>query len=115
MRSLTVLSAVLIGGLSTGAHAACEQPRIVIIPPEGEIEGEEQAEQIAEDTQEYMQAMQEYVNCIMAELESAGEDAPTLYRNVLVQRNNLAVAEAEAVMRWFDSRFPDAASVELPE
>lgn len=112
MRSLAALSAVLFSGLSFNA-LACEHPPIVIIPVQDEdIAGKE--DQILGETQEYFQAMQEYVACIQAELNSAGDDAPDLYKRVLVQRNNLAVAEAEAVQRWFNSRFEAPASVELP-
>lgn len=112
MRSLAALSAVVIGGLSFNAWA-CEQPPIVIIPAQDEdIVGNEEA--ILEDTREYFQSMQEFVACIQAELSSAGEEAPELYKRVLVTRNNLAVAEAEAVQQWFNSRFEAPAGVELP-
>jgi hypothetical protein len=58
--------------------------------------------------------MQEYVGCIQEELNSAGENAPNFYRSILIQRNNAAVAEAEAVQRWFSTRFQGDATVELP-
>lgn len=112
MKSWAVLSTVLISGLSINAWA-CEQPPIVIIPAADEdVAGNEEA--IVEATQEYFQSMQEFVTCIQEELNSAGEDAPDLYKRVLVQRNNLAVAEAEAVQQWFNSRFEGPATVELP-
>jgi len=102
--------ALLLGSAAMSAHAGCEQPPLVLIPAAEEIEGNES--QIVGDVEAYFLAMQEYVNCIRAELDSAGDDASELYRRVLVQRNNLAVAEAEAVQRWLISRYPDAATAE---
>jgi hypothetical protein len=98
-------AALLLVGAAMSAHAGCEQPPLVQIPAAEEIEGNES--RVADDMEAYFLGMQEYVNCIRAEIESAGDDASELYRRVLVQRNNLAVAEAEAVQRWFSSRFPD--------
>jgi hypothetical protein len=109
MRSIQALTFVVIGGLSLNAYAACDQPALVMIPEQKDVRGNEV--QIVEATQEYFQGMQEYVECIQRELSSAGENPSILYRNVLVQRNNAAVAEAEAVQRLFNSRFPAEATV----
>lgn len=103
-----VLIALLVCGAAVDAQAGCDQPPLVMIPAPEDIEGNEA--QVVAGTEQYFLAMQEYVNCIRAELESAGDDASELYRRVLVQRNNLAVAEAEAVQRWLMSRLPDAAA-----
>jgi hypothetical protein len=108
MKPLRLLSALLLGGAGAHAHAACEQPPLVLIPAAEELEGEEG--EVIEATEEYFQAMLEYVNCIRTELESAGDEASDLYKSMMVQRNNLAVAEAEAVQRWFNSRFPSRAT-----
>ncbi|HEX7080176.1 MAG TPA: hypothetical protein VF329_04110 [Gammaproteobacteria bacterium] len=114
MRSPTTFPALLIGILSLPAFADCEQPPLVMLPgAEEDVAGRE--DEILEETQEYFQAMQEYVECIRDELESAGGDqASELYRQIMVQRNNRAVAEAEAVQRWFNTRFPSAPTVEAP-
>ena len=46
--------------------------------------------------------MQAYTACIQAELAGAGGDsAPASSRRVLVSRNNVAVAEAEFMMKLF--------------
>lgn len=100
--------ALLFGGAAVNAHAGCEQPPLVLIPAAEDLAGDEN--QVAEDTEAYFVAMQEYVNCIRAEIDSAGDDASELYLRVLVTRNNLAVGEAEAVQRWFSSRFPNAST-----
>ena len=114
MKPLTFVGvALLLAGTSMSAHAGCEQPPLVQIPPADAIEGNES--QLAEDMEAYFLGMQEYVNCIRTEIDSAGDDASELYLQVLVQRNNLAVAEAEAVQRWFTSRFPDFPPAEEAE
>lgn len=118
MRSLKALPAVVGGvivasGFSLSAFAACEQPSLVLIPAQEEIEGNER--EIVEDTQAYFQGMQAYVECIQQELAAAGDDPPDLLRSVLVQRNNAAVAEAEAVQQIFQSRFPEQATAPVGE
>ncbi|HEX6995171.1 MAG TPA: hypothetical protein VF339_13585 [Gammaproteobacteria bacterium] len=105
--SALAVIALLFGGAAVDARAGCDQPPLVQIPPQEEIEGNES--RVVADTHAYFQAMQEYVNCIRAEIDTAPDDASELYLRVLVQRNNNAVAEAEAVQRWMLSRIPDAA------
>lgn len=100
-------AALLAAGAAADAHAACEQPALVVIPPADEIDGEEAT--VEQETDLYFQRMHEYVSCIRAELESAGDDASELYKQVLVQRNNVAAAEAFAVQQWYQERFPSAA------
>ena len=102
MRSWIALSAILLGGVSVTAEAACDYPSLVMIPAKDKLSGREE-KKLDEAIQKYFAAMKEYVACIQAELKSAGDNPSTLYRNVLVQRNNAAVAEAEAVQKWFDS------------
>lgn len=108
MKGFTLLLAIA-GGCAASAHADCDQPPLVVIPAEEEILEAREAE-INEATREYFQAMQEYVTCIREELEAAGDDASELFVAVLVQRNNSAVAEAEAVQRWYNGRFPSDAN-----
>ena len=113
MRSLKALSVIAACGLAPNAFAACEQPPLVMIPAQEDIEGNER--EIVEATQAYFEGMQEYVSCIQQELAAAGDSPPALVRNVLVQRNNSAVAEAEAVQRLFQSRFPEQATAPVGE
>ncbi|MBN1239888.1 MAG: hypothetical protein JXB36_15405 [Gammaproteobacteria bacterium] len=113
MRSLKALSVIAACGFAPNAFAACEQPPLVLIPAQEDIEGNER--EIVEATREYFEGMQAYVDCIQQELAAAGEEPPTLVRNVLVQRNNAAVAEAEAVQRVFQSRFPEQATAPIGE
>ncbi len=99
--------ALLFASAALTAHASCEQPPLVIVPSAEQIEGRES--QIAAEIDAYFQAMHEYVNCIRADIDAAGEEASELYLRTLVQRNNLAVAEAEAVQRWYRTVLPDGA------
>jgi hypothetical protein len=106
MKTWIALSALLLcSGFSMTAAAGCDNPPLVNIPADEDL-SKRQMERVTEETQQYFTAMQEFVACLQAELQSAGgDDAPTLYRNVLVQRNNAAVAEAQAVQKWFVARF----------
>ena len=85
--------------------SACENPSLPDIP--GRNMGGPAVRQAAQLTmQAYFDAMDEYVSCIQAELTAAGgDDAPDMVKVALVQRNNLAVAEAQAVADWFEDRF----------
>lgn len=106
MNRSCLLAALLVGGFATNAYAGCEQPPLVVIPPADALD--ESDGTVHDETNAYFQAMQDYVSCIRAELEAGGDDASELFKLLLVQRNNLAVAEAEAVQRWYESRFPAA-------
>jgi len=61
-------------------------------------------QQTLDDLQSYLTAMQAYVECVRAELDAAGGDAaPQPLRGLLVRRNNVAIAEAQAVQQiWAD-------------
>jgi len=108
MNRSSLLAGLLAGGFVTNVYAGCEQPPLVVIPPAEEID--ESDSTVHDETTAYFQAMQAYVDCIRAELEAGGENASQLFKLLLVQRNNLAVAEAEAVQRWYESRFPTAST-----
>lgn len=110
MNRLRVLAVLAAGGFTLPAHAGCEQPAVTIIPPADQFV--EQKDAVEEEKNEYFQGMYEYLQCIRAELESAGEDASDLYKRMLVRRNDLAVAELKAVERWWDSRFPAEAGAQ---
>ena len=109
MRSWLALStALLLGsGYSIVAAAGCENPPLVLIPAaetlsKKEQERKKEQEKAAEAMQKYSNAMQAYVACIQEELKAAGGDnAPELTKKVLVARNNAAVAEFEAVDKWY--------------
>lgn len=97
------ISAIVCGGILSGiagSALACDLPKLVVIPPKEQVAGKEAEIRTAANT--YFTAMQAYAACIQAELSGAGgEAAPKVVRDVLVRRNNDAVAEAEFVMKLF--------------
>jgi hypothetical protein len=94
---------IACAGLLSGVASvtlACELPPVVIIPAKENVNGKEAELRAA--TSDYFQAMRDYTQCVQAELAAAGGDsAPPLTRSLLVQRNNHAVAEAQAVLKVF--------------
>lgn len=112
MKPLARMAALLAAAVALEARADCEHPPLVMLP--GAADTEADAARALEDTQAYFEGMEAYVECLRSELEMAGDGASAFFRSVMIQRNNLAVAEAEAVQRWFDSRFDtdDAAPAE---
>lgn len=103
---------ILVCGIAMAVCAspvsACDNPTLPDIP--GQNLGGPVVQQAAQlSMQAYFEAMDGYTSCIQAELEAAGgDDAPDLLKVALVQRNNLAVAEAQAVADWFEERFGTA-------
>jgi hypothetical protein len=76
---------------------ACDLPKLITIPSADKMSGHEK--QVRSDLTAYMAGMNKYVACIKAELaKEGGKDAPPLVQRLLVQRNNVAVAEANAVV-----------------
>jgi hypothetical protein len=103
-----ILGAALLCNV-TGVALACDYPPLVVIPAKEDVAGKEEA--IRAETATYFAAMQAYTKCIQDELAAAGgEEAPALTKAVLVQRNNLAVAEAQAVLKTFTANVAPAPS-----
>lgn len=99
MRITAIVAGAILTGV-TGSALACELPKLVAIPAKDQIAGKEAEVRTAAAA--YFNGMQAYTTCLQAELESAGGDsAPLLVRQVLVARNNAAVAEAQFVMKQF--------------
>jgi hypothetical protein len=108
------LSALLLGVAAMPAHAGCDYPSLVLIPAKDKLSAKEE-KKITEATHKYMDAMKAYVTCIQGELQAVGGDnAPDLYKKVLVGRNNNAVAEAEAVQKWYLARVSKASEAVGP-
>lgn len=93
-----LLSAVSLPGL------ACEIPSIAVLPDEEQPE-EAVIDAFREDMIAYLGGMTEYVTCIQEEHAalSAGEAYPVALR-LLVARNNLAIAEIEAMREVYEAR-----------
>ena len=97
----TLLWALVSSGLG-GPAFACELPTLPILP-RVDIASELDA-RLVRDTQEYVDGIEAYVECIRAELESLQTGGFTTGRQLLVARNNAAVAEAEQVRSLFIDR-----------
>lgn len=97
IRIVTAAAAVWVATAACG----CEIPSVVMIPADHrDIQRHEQ--RIRDDTTAYLDGMQAYADCLRAELDAAGGDAaPSMVKALLVQRNNQAAAESEAVLNWF--------------
>jgi hypothetical protein len=96
---------------AAGIALACDIPPLVVVPDKEDAVGKE--DELRAALAKYFAAMQVYTQCVQAELAAAGgENAPQITRAVLVQRNNLAVAEAEAVFKTFTA---NVGPVEAPE
>ncbi len=108
---------VLCGLLSLGlqvAATACELPTLVAIPAAAEVRQSTPALLVA--MQDYVGGIRDYVACVKDELTAAGGDAaPESVRNVLIRRNNAAVAEAEATVASFAARVAPLTELYLAE
>jgi hypothetical protein len=109
---LSVVGAALLGGIASTA-LACDMPPLVVIPAKEAIAGQEQ--QVRDSTAAYFDAMKAFTGCVQAELAAAGGDsAPPVTKAVLVQRNNHAVAEAQAVLKLFNANLGGAPGANAP-
>ena len=101
MRITTIVSAGLFCA-AAGSALACDLPKLAVIPPKAQIVGNDGPVRVAANA--YFTAMQAYAACIQQELVAAGGDsAPDLVKRILVSRNNTAVAEAEFMMKLFET------------
>jgi hypothetical protein len=94
-----ILWAVLLSQ-TAGTALACDMPSLIVIPAKEQAAAE--AEAVRTRVALYFEAMTAYTQCVQAELAAVGGDnAHPIVRSVLVRRNNAAVAETEAVLKWF--------------
>ncbi len=99
MRFTTIICGGLLTGIA-GSALACDLPKLAVIPAKDQVAGKEAEIRAAANA--YFTAMQTYTACVQGELAAAGGDsAPTLVKQILVSRNNTAVAEAEFMMKMF--------------
>jgi hypothetical protein len=106
MRFATILSAGLLSGVA-GSALACDLPTLAVIPPRDQMVGRESEVRTAANN--YFTAMQAYAACIQQEIVAAGGDsAPDLIKRILVSRNNTAVAEAQFMMKLYETSFGEA-------
>jgi hypothetical protein len=107
----------VLGLMLTAANltaAACEVPKLIALPAAGDV-GDESGRWIAE-MQAYVTGIRGYSDCIRAELVAAGGDAAAeSLREVLIRRNNAAVAEGRAVIALFEERVAPIEELYLAE
>ena len=92
--------ALLAGGFAS-ASLACDYPALVAVP-DGANSTLEQMIAAQESVKAYMASMDVYLNCVNAELEAAGDDAPEEFKTIMVSRHNAAVTEMEAIATSFN-------------
>lgn len=96
-----IVCAVLLCGAAS-ASFACDMPALIAIPAKDAVAGKEQ--ELRDAMAVYYQGMQAYTACVQKELEAAGGDkAQPIVRSVLVQRNNMAVAEVQTMVKLFNA------------
>lgn len=100
MNALRFMLLVFAGGAAAPVFA-CDYPPLVTIPAGTDATMEELlTAQTA--VQDYMAAMETYLECVNDELTAAGDDAPEEYKSIMYSRHNAAVAEMEAVAADFN-------------
>jgi len=95
--------------LLSSAAAACDLPALMVVPPAGTVH--DFAGQRIAQMQRYVTGIREYTACVQAEIAAA----PESMRDVLIRRNNAAVAEAKAVMDLFGERVAPVKDLYLAE
>lgn len=109
MRITKIAAALLMSG-TAGVGLACTLPPLVAIPAKNAVG--DKGPQIQQETSQYFEAMKVFTACVQAELTAAGGDAAqSVAKAVLVQRNNSAVAEVQAVLKAYNDSFGSAAAV----
>jgi hypothetical protein len=109
MRITTMICGGLLTGIA-GSAMACDLPKLVVIPPKDQVPGKEAEIRVAANA--YFVGMQAYTACLQAELVGAGgESAPAVVKAVLVSRNNVAVREAEFMMKLFTDNVGPAEAI----
>jgi hypothetical protein len=99
MRFTKVLCAALLGSAAVPSFA-CTMPPLVAIPAKEQIG--DKAAQVGTEVSAYFEAMKAYTACIQQELAAAGASPQPIVKSVLTQRNNAAVAEAQAVQKLYN-------------
>lgn len=112
MRTTAIVCGAIVTGIA-GNALACELPKLVAIPAKDQVAGKEA--QLRAEAAAYFNGIQAYTTCLQTALADAGgESAPPLVRQVLVARNNAAVAEAQFVMKQFTDNVGAAEGAAAP-
>jgi len=115
MKAWILLTLVFALGTAAHAQATCTYPRSPDAPPDGNTATKEQMVAAAQDTKRYNGEMNSYLDCLKLEMEAAAPKDPAKLtpdekkkaedqQKILVQKNNAAVDELQAVVGRFNEQ-----------
>jgi hypothetical protein len=115
MKAWIPLTLVLALGTAASAQADCTYPRAPEAPPDGNTATKDQMIAAKHDFDRYNGEMNSYLDCLKLEMDAAApKDASKLspdekkkadaQQKVLVQKNNAAVDELQAVVGHFNEQ-----------
>jgi hypothetical protein len=115
MKAWIPLTLVLALGTAAVAQADCTYPRAPDAPPDGNTATKDQMIAAKHDFDRYNGEMNAYLDCLKLEMDAAAPKDPSKMsaeekkkaaeqQNVLVQKNNAAVDELQAVVGRFNEQ-----------
>jgi hypothetical protein len=115
MKAWIPLTLVLALGTAAHAQATCTYPRSPDAPPDGNTATKDQMVAAAQDFKRYNTEMNSYLDCLKLEMDAATPKDPTKLtpeekkkaddqQKILVQKNNAAVDELQAVVGRFNEQ-----------
>jgi hypothetical protein len=115
MKAWIPLTLVFALGSAAHANATCTYPRAPDAPPDGNTATKDQMIAAKHDFDRYNGEMNAYLDCLKLEMDAAAPKDPSKMsaeekkkaaeqQNVLVQKNNAAVDELQAVVGRFNEQ-----------
>ncbi|HWG69568.1 MAG TPA: hypothetical protein VN692_09150 [Steroidobacteraceae bacterium] len=115
MKAWIPLTLVLALGTALSAQADCTYPKAPEAPPDGNTATKDQMISAKHDFDRYNGEMNSYLDCLKLEIDAAAPKDPTkltpeekkkadAQQKVLVQKNNAAVDELQAVVGRFNEQ-----------
>jgi hypothetical protein len=115
MKAWIPLTLVFALGTALSAQADCTYPRAPEAPPDGNTATKDQMISAKHDFDRYNGEMNSYLDCLKLEIDAAAPKDPTkltpdekkkaeAQQKVLVQKNNAAVDELQAVVGRFNEQ-----------
>lgn len=115
MKAWIPLTLVFALGTALSAQADCTYPRAPEAPPDGNTATKDQMISAKHDFDRYNNEMNSYLDCLKLEIDAATPKDPTkltpdekkqadAQQKILVQKNNAAVDELQAVVGRFNEQ-----------
>ena len=111
MKAWIPLTLILALGTAAYAHADCTYPRSPDTPPDGNTATKDQMIAAKHDFDRYNGEMNSYLDCLKLQMDSAAPKDPKKptadekkQSAILVQKNNAAVDELQAVVGRFNEQ-----------